>query len=139
MELAERRIQETAEELAQDFGKRLNQAASEILRAVTEGKYTQLLVEEDLELAILSEGQRIPVERLSRGTMEQIYFSLRMAALSLLFEEDVPVILDDAFVFYDEKRLKSALKWLREQPRQVIIFSCQTRERNMMQKWKDEV
>lgn len=139
LELAERRIQETAEELAQDFGKRLNQVASEILCAVTEGKYTQLLVEEDLELAILSEGQRIPVERLSRGTMEQIYFSLRMAALSLLFEEDVPVILDDAFVFYDEKRLKSALKWLREQPRQVIIFSCQTRERNMMQKWKDEV
>lgn len=139
LELAEQRLKETAEELAQDFGKRLNQAASEILCAVTEGKYTQLLVEEDLELTILSEGQRIPVERLSRGTMEQIYFSLRMAALDLLFEEEVPVILDDAFVFYDEKRLKSALKWLSEQPRQVIIFSCQTRERNLMQKWKDEV
>lgn len=139
LELAEQRLKETAEELAQDFGKRLNQAASEILCAVTEGKYTQLLVEEDLELTILSDGQRIPVERLSRGTMEQIYFSLRMAALDLLFEEEVPVILDDAFVFYDEKRLKSALKWLSEQPRQVIIFSCQTRERNLMQKWKDEV
>ena len=38
------------------------------------------------------------------------------------------MILDDAFGCYDEKRLKYTLKWLSEQSRQVIIFSCQKRE-----------
>ena len=37
----------------------------------------------------------------------------------------MPVILDDTFVFYDDKRLESALKWLSRQERQVIIFTCQ--------------
>ena len=52
----------------------------------------------------------------------------RMAALEILYGEEVPVILDDAFGCYDEKRLKYTLKWLSEQSRQVIIFSCQKRE-----------
>ena len=38
--------------------------------------------------------------------MEQVYFALRMAALEILYGEEVPVILDDAFGCYDEKKIK---------------------------------
>ena len=55
---------------------------------------------------------RISVDRLSEGTLEQIYFSIRMAASEMLLEEPMPVILDDAFAFYDDKRLESVIKWL---------------------------
>lgn len=132
LELAELRMKEAAGKVVQNFGERLNRDTSRILSRITDGKYTKLIADEKLDMAVFCDGKRIPVERLSRGTIEQIYFSLRMAALNILYEEELPVILDDAFVFYDEKRLKSALKWLSEQPRQVIIFSCQTREEKIL-------
>ena len=132
--LAIQRLEETAESMTREFGSRLNREASEILSAITGGKYDRLLIDEQLSMWVYDQGRRIPVERLSRGTLEQIYFSLRMAALNILYEEEIPVILDDAFVYYDEKRLKSVLKWLSEQPRQVIIFTCQRREEEIVRK-----
>lgn len=124
LKLAEQKLEETAENMAGSFGRQFHNRASEILEAVTDGAYCRLLIEEPLKLTLLKEGRRIPVERVSRGTMEQVYFALRMAALDILYGDEMPVVLDDAFVYYDEKRLNSTLKWLREQPRQVIIFSC---------------
>lgn len=124
LELAEQKLEETAAKMAGSFGKQLHDRASEILEAVTDGAYHRLLIEEPLKLTLLKEGRRIPIERVSRGTMEQVYFALRMAALDILYGDEMPAVLDDAFVYYDKKRLNSTLKWLREQPRQVIIFSC---------------
>ena len=132
--LAIQRLEETAESMTREFGSRLNREASEILSSITGGTYDRLLIDEQLSMWVYDQGRRIPVERLSRGTLEQIYFSLRMAALNILYEEEIPVILDDAFVYYDEKRLKSVLKWLSEQPRQVIIFTCQRREEEIVRK-----
>ena len=133
LELAEQTMAEAAQSISKGFGEMLNARASQILGTITEKKYTRLLVEEPLKLILLEDGRRIPVERVSRGTIEQVYFSLRMAALDILYEDKMPVILDDAFAFYDEKRLKCALKWLSEQQRQVIIFSCQKREAELLQ------
>lgn len=133
LELAQLRLKEAAEEMTHSFGERLNAEGSRILCEITGGRYSRLLIDEGLDMAVLHDGRRIPVERLSRGTLEQVYFSLRMAALKILYGEEIPVILDDAFVFYDEKRLKSVLKWLSEQPGQVIIFSCQTREKQLLE------
>lgn len=78
--------------MSKDFGTVLNEKASKILAKVTDGKYTRLLIEDSLKLILLSEGRRIPAERVSRGTVEQVYFALRMAALEILYGEEVPVI-----------------------------------------------
>lgn len=121
--------------MVQGFGTRLNQNASQILEQITDGRYTKLLIDEQLNMVLFRDGRRIPVERASRGTMEQVYFSLRMAVIDLLYEEPQPVILDDAFVYYDEKRLKSTLKWLSEQERQAIIFTCQKREQEIVKQF----
>lgn len=128
LEIASETMEKAAASMSKDFGTVLNEKTSKILAKVTDGKYTRLLIEDSLKLILLSEGRRIPAERVSRGTVEQVYFALRMAALEILYGEEVPVILDDAFGCYDEKRLKYTLKWLSEQSRQVIIFSCQKRE-----------
>ena len=88
-----------------------------------------------LQISVWDGNRRIPAERLSRGTLEQIYFSVRMAAAEILQEEPMPLILDETFAFYDEKRLKSALKWLRGQNRQVIILSCSRREEEILQQF----
>lgn len=133
--LAEEKMLETSKNMVQGFGTRLNQNASHILEQITDGRYTKLLIDEQLNMVLFRDGRRIPVERVSRGTMEQVYFSLRMAVIDLLYEEPQPVILDDAFVYYDEKRLKSTLKWLSEQERQVIIFTCQKREQEIVKQF----
>ena len=71
----------------------------------------------------------MPLEQVSRGTIEQAYFALRMAAMDVLCgEEELPVILDESFAFYDENRLKETLKWLAESRTQVLLFTCQKRE-----------
>lgn len=58
---------------------------------------------------------------MSRGTLEQIYFALRMAAGELLCgRESFPVILDDVFGMYDEERLCAVLKWLHKEQKQII-------------------
>ena len=118
--------------MSKDFGTVLNEKASKILAKVTDGKYTRLLIEDSLKLILLSEGRRIPAERVSRGTVEQVYFALRMAASEVLLEEELPVILDDTFVSYDEERLESVLEWLAKSGKQVLLFTCQKREMKIL-------
>ena len=50
----------------------------------------------------------------------------------MLLEEPMPVILDDVFALYDDKRLECALKWLSSQRKQVIIFTCHKREEELL-------
>ena len=60
--------------------------------------------------------------------MDQVYFSLRLAAGDLLLGQDkMPLILDDSFALYDNQRVKAALSQLASRS-QVLIFTCQTRE-----------
>lgn len=135
-ETALEKLQTAAAQQTRESGERLNREISAVLSAVTDGKYDRVLLEEDGGLFLYSEGRRIPAERLSRGTIEQVYFALRMAALGLLYtEEEFPVIFDDAFACYDDKRLRSTLKWLDAQSRQVIIFSCQKREKEIVEQF----
>ena len=130
--LAEEKIRSAAGKLGQQTSDFLNRRASEIFAELTEGKYRGIEADERLEITVWDGERRVRAEQLSRGTLEQIYFSIRMAAAELLQEEPMPVILDDTFVFYDDKRLESALKWLSRQERQVIIFTCQRREGEML-------
>lgn len=133
--LAEEKLLDASEDMSQGFGSLLNENASRILERVTAGKYTKLFIDEKLNMVVFKEGRRIPIERVSKGTIEQIYFSLRMAASQMLCEEPMPIIADEAFAYYDEKRLKSTIKWLREQSRQVIIFTCQKREAEIVKQF----
>ena len=45
----------------------------------------------------------------------------------------MPVILDDTFVYYDDERLKHTLAWLAENKKQVLIFTCQKREIQLLE------
>ena len=70
---------------------------------------------------------------MSQGTMQQIYFALRMAAGELLCQgKSLPVVLDETFAMYDDVRLEAALSWLKKSGRQVILFTCQKREREIL-------
>lgn len=135
LEMAEENLREAAASIGSRTSRLLDRRASAIFSELTGGKYISMNVGEKMEISVWDGVRRIPAGALSRGTIEQIYFAIRMAAASILQEEPMPVILDDTFAFYDDKRLKSALKWLSGQERQVIILSCQKREEEMLKKF----
>ena len=91
-------------------------------------------MDEDFRMQVNTRERLIPLERLSRGTLEQIYFALRMAAGELLCQEPFPVILDDVFGMYDEERLTSVLHWLEKEQKQIIISTCHKREEEILQR-----
>jgi len=126
--LAAERITEVSASLRKQFGSSFNEKISDIMAEITNGKYTSLIIEENGDIFVNTPNRRIPAEQVSQGTCEQIYFALRMASLEILYGKDLPVILDDAFVCYDDDRLAAALAWLGAHAKQVIIFSCQERE-----------
>ena len=117
--------------------RRMNRRASEIFSAITDGKYPSLEIDRQRGITVWNGIRRIPAERLSRGTVEQIYFAVRMAAAEVMEEESMPVILDDVFAFYDDKRLECVLKWLSRQKKQVIIFTCQKREEEILREMEE--
>lgn len=135
LELAQERMKEAAAGLGRNMSDLLNERASRIFAAITEGRYLSMNVDERMEISVWDGVRRTPADRLSCGTLEQIYFALRMAASETLQEEPLPILLDETFAFYDGKRLKSALKWLSGQERQVIIFTCHEREEEILRKF----
>ena len=67
-----------------------------------------------------------PAAAMSCGTAEQMYLALRLAMSHQLLPGDVPLILDDALVNFDETRAEAAIKLLKAEAetRQVILFTC---------------
>lgn len=53
-----------------------------------------------------------------------------------LCKETMPIILDEAFAYYDEERLENILKYLDAECKdnQIIIFTCTNREKNILDK-----
>lgn len=134
LELAIQKLEEHSKDVHQELSVKLNKKASAILSEITDGKYEMLLVDEKLKMSLYTEGRKISIEQVSRGTIEQIYFALRMAAGEILYEEEYPVILDDTFVYYDDKRLENTMRWLLKSKKQVIIFTCHKREQEILNK-----
>ena len=132
LELAVEELQKAAQVTAGSMERSMSRRASEIFSAITDGKYRSLETDRQRGITVWDGERKIPAGRLSRGTVEQIYFCIRMAAAEILTEEPFPLILDDVFAFYDDKRLESVLKWLSGQEKQVIIFTCHSREKKLL-------
>ncbi len=104
---------------------------------ISDGKYTKVKVSDDKGLIIENKyGEYIPAELLSIGTIDQLYLSLRLSMIEDLSKEKMPIILDEAFAYYDDERLQNILKFLNENMKehQVIIFTCTKREQEILNK-----
>ena len=84
---------QTAAQMQSRTSDLMNTEVSAIMDAITDGKYNRLWVDENLHVQLMSNGKKISMDQVSRGTLEQIYFAIRMAATKILHEEECPVIL----------------------------------------------
>ena len=132
--LAGETISSLARELYSSFGSPLTEAASGIFSEITGGSYEGVRVSDQLEVFALQNHREIPPAALSGGTMEQLYFSFRIAMIRLLWpNEKMPLFFDDSFAFYDRERLEALLLWLHQHYQgQVFIFTCQDREEELL-------
>ena len=108
---------------------------SKNIETITRGKYCKLNFNDEQGLIVeLENGNYIPAERLSTGTIDQLYLSLRLAMLDEISNEKVPIILDESFAYYDDERLKNILIYLINEfrDRQIIIFTCSHREKDIL-------
>lgn len=127
--LAVTTINQLAARFARESDDVINSRMSEILSAVTAGKYDDLSLEENRQLYLTDNYTKRKPEHYSQATMQQMYFAYRMAAGELLAkEEPLPFLFDEAFGSYDENRLREVLGWLADQDRQALIFTCRRLE-----------
>ena len=70
------------------------------------------------------------------GTIDQLYLSLRLAITKELTKENMPIILDEAFAYYDDERLENIIRYLSEEfkSEQIIIMTCTDREQKILDK-----
>lgn len=129
-------IRDLSEEIHSDFGPALNTEVSKMMWELTGGRYERVVVDNELNLRVDTGERFVDCAQLSAGTREQLYLALRLAMVKLLFpKKDVPVIFDDSFVFYDDRRLARTLSWIGSQGfAQVILFTCQHREMDALER-----
>ncbi|WP_085316192.1 ATP-binding protein [Derxia lacustris] len=104
-------------------------AASAYFAAMTGGRYPRLTVDDiDGQLVLAAEsasGKRIAPDAMSEGTADQLYLALRLAALDLRAEHDMPLVLDDVLMTSDDGRAACILGALARfaRRRQVLVFT----------------
>ena len=120
LDLAIRTIQDLSEEIYDSFGSVLNEQVSALVRRITNDKYTEVRIDDQLKVMVKSGNSYISMDYLSTGTIEQIYLALRLSIANVLIAEDLPIIIDDIFVTYDYQRLSCLNEYLN---RQIILFT----------------
>ena len=135
LELADRTIRTVSREGYLTLAEQVEEKASGIIREITEGKYTSISLDENMDVKVNTPDRLLKLSQVSRGTADQMYFAVRMAAGEVFTKGAcMPVILDEAFAMYDDRRLFNTLKWLKKSGRQVILFTCHRREEEMMKR-----
>jgi uncharacterized protein YhaN len=110
---------------------RVLERGSQIFREITGKRYSRILLPLDSERVKVDrdDGVRIEEDHLSRGTLEQLYLSLRLAHMDVYRRDDaIPLMMDDVVVNFDPERAQrtahALAKFAQESEVQVIFFTC---------------
>jgi len=124
------------EEMQLRFAPALTRQASEILRRLTGGSSDTLALGRDLSASVGKKDALHESAYLSRGALDQTYLALRLALCRLLLggPDPCPILLDDALLSFDDQRMGLALDVLSDmaRERQIILFTCQKREKEYL-------
>ncbi|OQX92988.1 MAG: hypothetical protein B6D58_00035 [candidate division Zixibacteria bacterium 4484_95] len=120
----------------------LEKRTSEILEMITGGKYKKVRFDKStLRFEVFVDDKRgwvDPLKELSRGTIEQIYLTARLALTEILSDKaQPPIILDDPFNNLDAQRLENTMKMLKQmsENRQILLLTSD----DSMDSWADNI
>ena len=135
IEIAKEILKESYDELKNNVGPEFDKKLSYIVKKITNGKYDDVYIDINHNIKMKTEhGEYVNLERFSTGTIEQVNLALRLAYIDTISKESLPIILDEAFAFYDDERLANIMRFLSQEyiDRQVIIFTCSNREKKII-------
>ena len=138
MNLAKELIERAYEKMKNTVTPKFTQNLSKNINKITNGKYRNVMLQDDNGLVVeLENGNYVEANRLSVGTIDQLYLSLRLSMTEELSKEKMPIILDEAFAYYDTQRLENILTYLTNTypDRQIILFTCTEREKDIFNKF----
>ena len=133
--IAKETLEESYNEIKSEITPKFTKDLSLIIEKISNGKYKNAKFDADNGLIVEREdGEYINCNNLSIGTIDQLYLSLRLSAMNEISEEKMPIILDEAFAFYDNERLKNILEFINNnfKENQIIIFTCSNREKEIL-------
>ncbi|MDD7464405.1 MAG: AAA family ATPase [Anaerococcus sp.] len=108
----------------------LNEKINSIIRQISQGSYRSISYDEDLKPSLVkNDGSFIDLDQVSTGFFDQLNFALKLV-LREKTSKNKYIIFDDAFINYDEKRLKNSLYFLLDlaENNQIIYLTCHKRE-----------
>ena len=122
-------LEQCRDELKSDFAPVLGEAVRDIVAELTAGRYGEVRVSEGYGMMLknAADGGIVSAEYLSGGTYDLLYLALRLAILRVLYSGKAPLlVLDDAFLQFDDGRSGEAVRYLlREMPaEQILYFTC---------------
>ena len=133
---AKERIRQIAGEIRKSFAFHLNEDCGKALSEITGGRYDSLWIDEQLHIYVNAKEGFFPLEQASTGTIDQLYLALRLSMALLLQRENrdlLPLLFDDSFAMYDEKRLAASIGYLNKAyPAQILLFTCHHREEKIL-------
>ena len=129
MEILNKSYEDMKENVAPKFNKNL----SKNIEVFSNDKYKEITITDKIFVK-LDNGENVPIEKLSTGTIEQIYLAFRLSVIEEISKEKMPIVLDEAFAYYDDERLLQTLKFLDIINNQIIILTCTKREKSLLDK-----
>ena len=124
--------------LREGISPKLARNAGKLFSAMTNGKYDTVGVDTDFGLSFSDGAMMHEAACLSAGTGDLAYICLRMALIELLYKRSVPPFLfDESFSRMDDERMEKVLTLISKYAQkdyQSILFTCHSREKNIMQK-----
>lgn len=138
IEYAKNILEKAYIEMKQNITPKFIKNLSEIIKEISDNKYEEIKFNNEDGLIVEKEnGEYVGVDKLSVGTIDQLYLAFRLSIIKEISEERIPIILDEAFAYYDEKRLENILKYLSEKiDNQIVIFTCTKREKEILERLK---
>lgn len=129
--IAKKLLEEAYVEIKNSVTPKFFDNLSDVVKTITNGKYVKVYVNDEIEVEDYL-GKIYSIDKLSFGTIEEIYFSLRVSIALMISEEKFPIIIDESFVYFDDNRLRSILNYLYSLDNQIIILSSNKREKNLL-------
>lgn len=132
-DIAKELLTQSYTEMKKNITPKFNEEFNSLVNIFTNGKYSRVAFNEGIFVEV-SNGQMVSIEGLSYGTIQEIYLALRLAMVKELSKENIPIILDEPFAYFDDNRIAKVLESLNKIDNQVIIFSCSNREKEIIEK-----
>lgn len=129
--LAMETVNSASMNIKSDITPRIRENAQKNLALVTNGKYNELFIDQNMSLSVFADGATRPIDSLSKGSLDAAYFSVRLALLqTLLSDKKPPLYMDETLSQLDDGRAENTIRAINKHASasQCILFTCQGRD-----------